>query len=181
MDLKTQRANDARARLIAAGTVLFAQKGFGGASVREVCAEAGTSMNMIHHYFGNKEGLYNAILEQFSAEVFNVPEKIIAKPPTSKDDFASRFELFVEATLDAIISNRAVYGIIASLDKPPAALRDCTAAFARFIAVAQQSGVVSSELDTSMLSGLVLDRLTNQVKSADWIEDTLGVEHRIGP
>jgi AcrR family transcriptional regulator len=61
--LSEQRMNEARDppvrdRLIASGTALFAEKGFDGVSVPEICKHAHTTMNMIHHYFGNKEGLF---------------------------------------------------------------------------------------------------------------------------
>ena len=43
----------AREWLILAAARLFAAKSFDGVSVREICKEAGTGINMIHHYFGN--------------------------------------------------------------------------------------------------------------------------------
>ena len=52
-----------RNRLFDSATLLFAEKGFDSVSVREICTHATTSINMIHHYFGSKQGLLNAIVE----------------------------------------------------------------------------------------------------------------------
>ena len=56
------------------------EKGFAGASVREICKAADVSSNMIHHYFGSKQGLYDAVLERFSENVFDVPIRVISTP-----------------------------------------------------------------------------------------------------
>ena len=42
-------------RLMSSGAALFSEKGYAGVSVREICKHAKTSMNMIHHYFKNKD------------------------------------------------------------------------------------------------------------------------------
>ncbi len=49
------------------GTRLFAERGLNGVSIRELSQAAGASISMISYYFGGKEGLYSAVLqEQFS-------------------------------------------------------------------------------------------------------------------
>ncbi len=53
----TQRA------ILAAATGEFAEKGLAGARVDAIAARAGINKRMLYHYFGNKEGLYLAVLE----------------------------------------------------------------------------------------------------------------------
>ena len=79
------------------GALVFAEKGFDGGSVREICKHASTSINMVHHYFGSKAGLLDAIVEQFSSQVFAVPMRLLETPPKSGDDFGSRIEMLFEA------------------------------------------------------------------------------------
>lgn len=156
-----------RTRLLQAGTEMFAEKGFKGASVRQICAQAGTSMNMIHHYFGSKDGLFDAIVQQFSAQVFEIPSQLIARPPKSQEDFAVRFELFVEQTLNALLAHRLVYAIISQQPETPPALAKCTDGFGGFLAAAAEQGYLNPRLDWEMVTGFVMDRLTTQAMLAN--------------
>jgi AcrR family transcriptional regulator len=58
-----EHAEDVRARLIAAATELFSRRGFGEVGVREVAGAAGVTPAMVSYYFGDKQGLYAAMLE----------------------------------------------------------------------------------------------------------------------
>jgi AcrR family transcriptional regulator len=63
----------AKERLLISGAELFAERGFRGVSVRyvcgyasmQVCKYAGPSRSVVHHYFGSKAGLLDAIVEPF--------------------------------------------------------------------------------------------------------------------
>ncbi|MCG6968134.1 MAG: CerR family C-terminal domain-containing protein [Gammaproteobacteria bacterium] len=56
-------SSETRVRLLEVGTHLFAESGFKGASVRELCAEAGANIAAVRYHFGGKEGLYRAVFE----------------------------------------------------------------------------------------------------------------------
>jgi len=51
---------DTRGLIIAAARDAFAAKGFAGASMRGIAAEAGVNAALIHHYFESKQQLYLA-------------------------------------------------------------------------------------------------------------------------
>ena len=53
-----ERPGDARQRLLEAAVVVFAEKGFGAASVREICGQAGVNVAGVNYYFRDKESLY---------------------------------------------------------------------------------------------------------------------------
>ena len=60
------RAHDpegVRRDIIAIATQEFAEKGLSGARVDEIAARTRTSKRMIYYYFGDKEGLFVAVLE----------------------------------------------------------------------------------------------------------------------
>ena len=60
------RVNDpdrTMANILEAATAEFADKGLAGARIDEIAALTSTSKRMIYYYFGSKEGLYLAVLE----------------------------------------------------------------------------------------------------------------------
>lgn len=52
-----------RAAILAAATMEFSAKGLDGARVDEIARRSGVNKRMIYHYFGDKKGLYLAVLE----------------------------------------------------------------------------------------------------------------------
>ena len=63
---RRRRINDpegTKRNIVEVATHEFARKGFGGARVDAVAARTRTSKRMIYYYFGDKEGLYLAVLE----------------------------------------------------------------------------------------------------------------------
>ena len=161
-------------RLLKSGAILFAEKGFAGVSVREICKHAETSMNMIHHYFESKDGLLQAIVEQFSTHVYAVPMRLLDKPPRSKEDLQSRIELLFEATLDASIEHRVILMVVIRELANPGALAEYMKRFGDFLEQAKKKGFVRKELDSDMVTGFLLDRIINQIQFAPWIKKIYG-------
>jgi AcrR family transcriptional regulator len=58
-----------RAALIESASLLFADRGPARVSVREVAADAGVNHGLVHHYFGSKDGLLRAVLDDLAAHV----------------------------------------------------------------------------------------------------------------
>lgn len=52
-----------RARILAAALAEFASEGFAGARVDAIAAAAGVNKRMLYHYYGNKDDLYAAVLQ----------------------------------------------------------------------------------------------------------------------
>jgi TetR/AcrR family transcriptional regulator len=50
-------------KLRSAAAEVFARKGYAAASVREIVGKAGVTKPVLYYHFGNKEGIYKAILE----------------------------------------------------------------------------------------------------------------------
>lgn len=53
-----------RARILAAALREFSRKGLAGARVDAIARAARVNKRMLYHYFGNKEGLYRAVLRE---------------------------------------------------------------------------------------------------------------------
>jgi AcrR family transcriptional regulator len=60
---KTNPASaDTRQRLVAAAATLFAERGFENVTVREICKISNANVAAINYHFGDKAGLYRAVV-----------------------------------------------------------------------------------------------------------------------
>jgi AcrR family transcriptional regulator len=85
-EARRQRVNDpegTRRNIIEVATREFADKGLSGARVDEIAARTKTSKRMIYYYFGGKEGLYIAVLEDAYRKIRSVEATLdlAQKPP----------------------------------------------------------------------------------------------------
>lgn len=58
-----EKDENSKQKILNAATKLFAHKGFDAVSVREICKEANVNLCLISYYFGGKQELYNAIID----------------------------------------------------------------------------------------------------------------------
>lgn len=72
-----------REAVLAAAERLFAENGFANTSLRDISAASGVSHPLIHHHFGSKEGLYQAVkrrLVESYAERFPHAARAVNRP-----------------------------------------------------------------------------------------------------
>jgi len=67
----TQDPDGVRRDILAVALSEFVENGLSGARVDEIAAKTSTSKRMIYYYFGDKEGLYRAVLEAAYARIRN--------------------------------------------------------------------------------------------------------------
>ena len=84
---------DTKAQVIKAAVDLFSTKGFNGTSIRAIANAMGMSISNIYHYFGNKEGLMLAILEQSSKRLLETLRQVAKKDMDPLD----RLKLLIES------------------------------------------------------------------------------------
>ncbi len=65
----TQDPDAVKADILSTATKVFAKRGFAGARISEIVEKTRTSKRMIYYYFGDKQGLYLAVLEAAYAGV----------------------------------------------------------------------------------------------------------------
>lgn len=73
-----------RGKILDAALTLFSEKGFEGASLREISGIAGTAHGLIRHYFGSKDDLWCAVvdasLEKLAARHLPLFEQFNTRP-----------------------------------------------------------------------------------------------------
>ena len=65
-------AERSRANILAVARAEFVQHGLSGARVDAIAEKTATTKRMIYYYFGSKEGLYSAVLEQAYAGIRSI-------------------------------------------------------------------------------------------------------------
>ncbi len=69
---RPRNADATRATLLDRATREFADRGFDGARIDEIAASAGINKRMIYAYFGDKDGLYRAVLDGCLAQALEL-------------------------------------------------------------------------------------------------------------
>ncbi len=78
-DVREVRSRDpeaTRRRILKAAKAEFAKRGLAGARVDDIAAKAKANKGMIYHYFGSKEDLFSAVLEEAYADIRNAERKL---------------------------------------------------------------------------------------------------------
>ena len=69
----TASAAARKGAILAAAATVFANKGYEGASTRLLAQEAGVNIGTLAYHFGDKEGLYVAVIEQLYGQMITMP------------------------------------------------------------------------------------------------------------
>ena len=117
---RRQRVNDpdgTKRNIIEVATEEFAGKGLSGARVDDIAARTKTSKRMIYYYFGSKEGLYIAVLEEAYRKIRSVeasldlehqpPEKALRTLVGFTFDYQNAHPEFVRLVMNENILNGA--------------------------------------------------------------------------
>src|SRR6188474_1555101 len=117
---ETGRTNDperTQANILEVAEIEFGEKGLAGARIDEIAAATRTSKRMIYYYFGSKEGLYLAVLEEAYRRVRDVeaelhlqdlePEEALRKLVGSTFDYYLAHPEFVRLVMNENIMDAA--------------------------------------------------------------------------
>jgi AcrR family transcriptional regulator len=73
---RTRDADRTRAEILAVATAEFADRGYAGARINEIADKLSTTKRMIYYYFGGKEQLYVAVLEQAYSRIRGLEQQL---------------------------------------------------------------------------------------------------------
>ena len=79
---------------MAAAKLIFAEKGYDGATVKEIADTAGVNVSLISYHFKGKEGLLRACVERFGRERLQDTE-LFLQAPENKEDFKAKLRLWM--------------------------------------------------------------------------------------
>jgi len=93
-----------RDRVLQAACELFAEKGFHGTHLREICGSAGTNVAGVCYHFENKEGLYQAVMMEAGRQLSELDVVFVSSPHLPPE---KRLLALTESLLQRLGSKRA--------------------------------------------------------------------------
>jgi len=73
-----EEAARTRQDILKSALIVFGEKGFSAATLKQIAAEAGVTRGAIYWHFNNKAELYNTLIESYSARGATIGEEAIA-------------------------------------------------------------------------------------------------------
>lgn len=125
------RGEDTRRRILETALDLFAAHGYEGTSTRQIAEGAGVNLPAIQYYFGNKEGLYRAIIEDIVADTERHMAELLprvqaaldradATPAELSELLCEMFETFVAlVTSGTQVESRRLFFARAEVEETP--------------------------------------------------------------
>ncbi len=172
--------------ILKVATSLFAEKGFGGVSVREISQEAKVNVAMVSYYFGNKEKLYLSCIENFAQASIGDLRKIL-RAPLSSLDFKNRFTEFLSYKMESLVQNREAHFIILremQSERPEhfrkqiiSELKPCFELMESFLGAAKQSGFIKESLDSRSLTLMAMGLLSQPFLAERFIQTEFGFSY----
>jgi AcrR family transcriptional regulator len=96
---RAEAAQATTERLIATAHRAFAERGFAEVSLDALAAEAGVTRGALHHHFGNKAGLFEAVLRRIDAEIAAEMRAVWEATPDAWEGFRACFHVYLDAAL----------------------------------------------------------------------------------
>jgi AcrR family transcriptional regulator len=101
---KSDEITDRRQALLQAAADVFFEQGFAATSIDEIIRRAGGSKRNIYEEFGNKEGLFAAIVEQSANSVLST----LSEPRSEDSDLRATLTEFGEHLMEVFMSPRMI-------------------------------------------------------------------------
>jgi TetR/AcrR family transcriptional regulator len=165
-------AETTRETILNAGQRVFAQRGFSGARIDDIAEVAGYNKALIFHYFGDKLGLYRAVMSRTKGRIIEQLATAIERfaldgdAPPSREQVASFVAESIRWVYDYLIENRETASIMAweaaegwqtfSSCAPLEGENLWTKYVRPFLRRAQEAGVLRRELDPELLIATVM-------------------------
>ncbi len=103
------QVTDKKTHIINHAVELFAEKGFEGASIRDLAARAGVNVAMVNYYFGSKEKLFEAMVEDRASYTRGLLDEIASNPGYSD---LEKIELIIDSYIGKLFTNRKFHRVL---------------------------------------------------------------------
>lgn len=158
--LEQGEGGEVRDRLLDAAVEIAVEQGFETAGLREIARRADVSPGMISYYFGDRQGLYQAMFERVFTRIREKVDAVLDAPGrTSEDRIADLIRIQISSiAADPWLPKVVMRELLARQDSP---IRDFISEFIargpialmiERVEQAQRDGIISDEYDPRMLA-----------------------------
>lgn len=159
-------------RILGVAAKLFAEKGFDGTSVKDICDAANANISAISYHFGGKDELYAVIIAQFS-ETHLQSARSILQTPSNIEELKIRLQLFLSEFIESLISNPDVLQIVQreiELLQPRTeihfkdALMRMFGSLVDFLKESQQKKLIKEDIDPFFAAGILFSQISHATR-----------------
>jgi TetR/AcrR family transcriptional regulator len=94
---------EVRQRILDAAETVFAERGYGAATTREIASRAGIGKRMLFYYFASKQAVYRAVLDRVVEGLVAIHQRFRTDPgPIGLAEAMEGITLFAAANLPAV-------------------------------------------------------------------------------
>lgn len=167
---RSEMIAETRAKLIASARRAFATVGYANASMDDFTAEAGLTRGALYHHFGDKKGLFEAVIAQIDREMAARLTAVSAKAKTRWQGFIDENIGYVEMALDpevqriVLCDGPAVLGDPAQWPNANACIQSVT----KNLAALKEEGVIR-DIDPEAMARLISGA---SLYAAQWIANS---------
>ena len=155
---RSEMIAETRAKLLAAGRKAFGEIGYADASMDDFTGKVGLTRGALYHHFGDKRGLFEAVIAQIDAEMTVRLKARAAKMKTPWEGFVEEGIGYIEMALEPEIRRIVLRDGPAILGDPASwpTTNGCVTAMTECLAELAEDGVIRDvDLDATarMLTG----------------------------
>jgi len=97
---RVETMQENRIKLVAAARKAFAEKGYSAASMDELTGDAGLTRGALYHNFGDKRGLFAAVVDEIDTEIAARAKEIGALAESEWQGLLAEGETYIEMALN---------------------------------------------------------------------------------
>lgn len=150
-------------QILFAALKLFGERGFKGATIRDIAREANVSPSVVLYHYESKENLYYSIIKKFASRNLETALSFLGdkKRISNKEEFLSKLEqffLFIYRTItqypefNKIIEREKLMGFSHSLDLLKEVYAKHLNGIVRFIKSGKEGAIISPDVNEKLLA-----------------------------
>ncbi len=174
----TKSARNVRESLIAAARACFIEKNYQQVTTREIAARASSTMAMIHYYFGNKEGLFQAMFVETFEPLRQMTKQGLENPPdTFADFFKQYYSLMTEHPGFVVVILKCMLFENGPLEESfiHQHFREKGEPMEKMLKMMQERGVINPDMDPKMLHISMISLMNMPFLMEPNLEATMGI------